>query len=66
MARPSPVPPYRRDVDPSACWNGSKMICCFSGGIPMPVSLTENAITERAWLSDSRSGIPAFGDRRDS
>ena len=33
------VPPYLRLVEPSACWNASKMICCFSGGMPMPVSL---------------------------
>jgi len=31
IARPSPVPPYLRDVEPSACWNASKMICCLSG-----------------------------------
>src|SRR6185437_2105503 len=50
MARPRPVPPYLRLVEPSACWKASKMICCFSLGMPMPVSLTEIAITERAWL----------------
>ena len=27
-----------RDVYSSACWNASKMIFCFSGGMPMPVS----------------------------
>jgi len=42
IASPSPVPPYLRLVLPSACWNASKMICCFSGEMPMPVSLTEN------------------------
>ncbi len=26
------------------------MICCFSAGMPMPVSVTSNAITDRAWL----------------
>ena len=41
MARPSPVPPYLRLVEPSACWKASKMICCFSVEMPMPVSVTE-------------------------
>jgi hypothetical protein len=27
MARPRPVPPYLREVEPSACWKASKMIC---------------------------------------
>ncbi len=40
IAKPSPVPPYQRVIDPSACANGSKMTCCFSGGMPMPVSTT--------------------------
>ena len=30
MARPRPVPPYLRLVEPSACWKASKMICCLS------------------------------------
>ena len=45
IAKPKPVPPYLRDVEPSACWNASKMICCLSGAMPMPVSVTENAMT---------------------
>jgi hypothetical protein len=49
------VPPYLRLVEPSACWKASKIICCFSGGIPMPVSLTLNAITFRARFNDSLS-----------
>ena len=47
IARPRPVPPYLRLVLPSACWNASKMICCLSGGMPMPVSVTEKASTGR-------------------
>jgi hypothetical protein len=35
---PRPVPPYLRLVVPSACWNASKMMRCFSSGMPMPVS----------------------------
>ena len=31
MDRPSPVPPYSRLVDPSACWNASKMIAASRG-----------------------------------
>ncbi len=44
IARPSPVPPYLRAVPASACWNASKMMRCFSRGMPMPVSLTENSM----------------------
>ena len=40
MESPSPVPPYRRVVDVSAWVNGSKMIFCFLGRMPMPVSVT--------------------------
>ncbi len=45
IVRPRPVPPYLRLVVPSACWNASKMSCCFSTGMPMPVSRTANART---------------------
>ena len=38
IEKPSPVPPYLRLVVPSACRNASKMICCLSCGMPMPVS----------------------------
>ena len=40
MASPSPVPPYRRVVEVSACSNASKTSTCLSGGIPIPVSVT--------------------------
>ena len=43
--RPSPVPPYRRLVVPSACWKASKMTRSLSSAMPMPVSTTENAST---------------------
>ena len=59
MARPRPVPPYLRLVLPSACWNASKMICCLSGGMPMPVSATENASTARRELRLFVVRIPA-------
>ena len=45
---PRPVPPYFRLVVPSACWNASKMMRCFSAGMPMPVSVTRKAITAAA------------------
>lgn len=41
IARPSPVPPYFRVVEASAWLNFSKMEASFSGGIPMPLSLTD-------------------------
>ena len=40
---PSPVPPYRRLSVPSPCWKAPKIACRFSGAMPMPVSVTENA-----------------------
>ena len=49
--RPRPVPPYLRLVVPSACWNASKIIASLSPGMPMPVSRTANATTERALSS---------------
>ena len=49
MARPRPVPPYLRLVPASACWKASKMMRCFSSGMPMPVSVTSNATTVGAW-----------------
>ena len=45
IARPRPVPPYLRLVEPSACWNASKISRCLSCGMPMPVSVTANAMT---------------------
>ena len=36
IVSPSPVPPNRRVVDPSACSNGWKIVCTFSAGMPMP------------------------------
>ena len=63
IARPRPVPPYLRLVLPSACWNASKMICCLSGGMPMPVSVTENASTLSLELSDLVVRIPAVVGR---
>ena len=41
IVSPRPVPPNRRVVDPSACRNGSKIARCFSGGMPIPLSLTK-------------------------
>ena len=40
MASPSPVPPWRRVVELSACSNISKITGRFSSGMPIPVSLT--------------------------
>ena len=48
IASPRPVPPYLRLVLASACWNASKMIRCFSFGIPIPVSDTSKATTRPA------------------
>src|SRR3954468_3359715 len=40
MVKPSPVPPWLRAVDPSACVNASKMAACRSFGTPVPVPPT--------------------------
>ena len=44
MVRPRPVPPKRREVEPSACVNGSKIAASRSGAMPMPVSSTANSM----------------------
>ncbi len=48
MASPNPVPPYFPVIEGSACVNFSKIVNCFSGAIPIPVSLTENCKTSPA------------------
>ena len=47
IARPRPVPPYLRVVEPSACAKGSKSCVERSGAMPMPVSVTSNAHQRR-------------------
>ena len=42
MLSPSPVPPYLREIDPSACANGSKMVVQLVSGMPTPVSATSH------------------------
>ena len=42
IVSPQPVPPYWRLIELSACANVSKIIACFSSGMPGPVSDTEN------------------------
>ena len=64
IASPRPVPPYSRVVEPSACANASKISRCFSGGMPMPVSLTEKASVDASLrparrLATSTSTSPA-------
>ncbi len=41
MVSPSPVPPYSRVVELSACEKASNTRWCFSRGMPMPVSRTD-------------------------
>jgi len=41
MARPSPVPPYLRVKEASAWEKGVNKYSCFSGGMPIPVSLMQ-------------------------
>ena len=60
------MPPYLRVVDASACWNASKMMRCFSSGMPMPVSMTLKAMTLEARSSASCPGVhpPVTGSTR--
>src|SRR5215207_3427389 len=53
MLNPSPVPPFSRVLDVSACWNSSKMRACWSGVMPGPVSRTRTQ--NRSAPSSSRS-----------
>ncbi|OFA05196.1 hypothetical protein JAB9_08720 [Janthinobacterium sp. HH107] len=48
MARPSPVPPYLREVVLSAWRNGWKTAAAASGAMPMPVSRTSRRIRPAA------------------
>ena len=44
ITRPSPVPPYLRVVEASACENASNTFSIWSGVMPIPVSLTRKRI----------------------
>ena len=46
IVRPSPVPPNRRVVEPSAWLKASKIVACLSAGMPMPVSVTAKCSIE--------------------
>ena len=51
MASPRPVPPNRREWEPSTCSNSRKIFPTCSAGMPIPVSLTSKAnlyLTEAA------------------
>ena len=63
IARPSPVPPYFRVVEPSACSNGEKIVDCFSGGIPMPVSATANRSPTSSPSRHARSTVTRTSPR---
>ena len=54
IARPSPVPPYCRVVDPSPWTNDSKIFSRTCGFTPMPVSRTSKR-TNAVWAEDSRT-----------
>ena len=40
IASPSPLPPYRRVVETSACWKASKIVSSLCASMPMPLSET--------------------------
>src|SRR5581483_5036841 len=70
MERPSPVPPNSRVVEVSAWEKASKILRCFSGGMPMPVSETmkriaipptsDGALSARMLISPSFVNLTAF------
>jgi hypothetical protein len=51
------VPPYLREVVPSACWNASKMIFCLCSGMPMPVSVHREGQHRAGVVEVSLSGL---------
>ncbi len=61
MESPNPVPPNLRLVEPSACWKASNMRCCFSGGIPRPVSTTARESVFFGSNPDDFSAAPSPG-----
>ena len=68
IARPSPVPPYRRVVDASAWLKAWKSRPCCSSVMPMPVSLTMNEISPSPGLTSSSTrpswvNLPALLNR---
>ena len=40
--------PFYTDINTQEIWKASKMVCCFSGEMPVPVSATSNAKTSAA------------------
>jgi hypothetical protein len=53
IVSPSPLPPYFRVVEESACVNAPKIESALSRGIPIPVSLTEKRIALRNFLFEA-------------
>ena len=51
--RPRPVPPYLREVVPSACWKASKIAASLSSGIPTP-GVDDRERRSRALLAQRR------------
>src|SRR6185369_859109 len=55
IARPRPVPPYRRVVELSACRNSSNTYACASGLMPTPVSATETVTHPSAAAAETET-----------
>ena len=61
MASPSPVPPYLRVVEPSACVNAWNSPRCASAEMPMPVSVTsKRSVTCDGAVADLRHAHDDF------
>ena len=60
MARPSPVPPKRRVVEASTWLNDVKSRSIRSGGIPIPVSRTDEL--EPVGARSGRLGVDEHDD----
>ena len=50
ITSPSPVPPYLREVEGSACENDWNRRRCCSGVMPIPLSATANSIHGSPWI----------------
>ncbi len=59
IARPRPVPPKRRAIEPSAWVKDSKMRLRWSSAIPIPLSVTVNSRGQRGVPSPSADSPPS-------
>ena len=64
IAKPSPLPPKRREIDPSTWVKSSNILEIASGAIPMPVSTTLNSSLARPPSAEPAPGADPPGPGR--